>query len=111
MFVLFEIQACVLCTNMRVVAVVVLFGLMVGQDAGGAGANMPGLDSEKRTRETGGKSVELNLKKRQQVNVSYRSLAVNKEHLRKKSYKVVYCKQLCYFANCNLKYKRYKENR
>lgn len=72
---LFEIQACVLCTNMRVVAVVVLFGLMVGQDAGSAGANVPGLDSEKRTRETGGKSVEMNPKKRRQANVSYRTLA------------------------------------
>lgn len=75
MFVLFEIQACVLCTNMRVVAVVALFVLMVGQDAGSAGANVPGLDSEKRTRETGRKSVEMNPKKRRQANVSYRSLA------------------------------------
>lgn len=75
MFVLFEIHACVPCTNMRVVAVVVLFGLMVGQDAGRAGAGVPGLDSKKRTRETGGKSVEMNLNKRRQANVSYRSLA------------------------------------
>lgn len=53
-------RACVFCPNMRVVALVVVCGLIVAQDAGSVGAAVPGLDSEQRTRGTGGKPHKMN---------------------------------------------------
>lgn len=41
---------------MRLVALVVVCGLIVGQDGESVGAALPGFDSTQRTRATGGNS-------------------------------------------------------
>lgn len=42
------------CGKMRLVALVVVCGLIVGQDGGSVGAALPGYDSAQQTRATGG---------------------------------------------------------
>lgn len=54
-------------TEMRLVALVVVCGLIVGEDGGNVGAALPGFDSAQRTHVTGGKLIILLLKTRGRV--------------------------------------------